>query len=228
MRSYGQYCGLAKALDVVGDRWTLLIVRELLVCGPSRYSDLQRGLPGIATNLLADRLRSLEELGVVLRDDAAPPVATALFSLSEWGEQLRPSVMALGKWASPLLAKPARTDRFLSHWLAVPLEAFLKDREPKQKPIRLELRTGDQPMVLETTGSGVRVFPGSIKGPDAVLAGSPDLIIGLLVGKFDLATARARGLRFGGDVTVLERLRPTKSSNRERRPTRKAKASSNL
>src|SRR5712664_3129737 len=120
MRSYGQYCGLAKALDVVGDRWSLLIVRELLIRGGCRYTDLQDGLPGIATNLLADRLRDLETAGVVARDEPTPPVATALFTLTEWGEQLRPIVQALGRWASGLMVKPAPGDRFRSHWLAMP------------------------------------------------------------------------------------------------------------
>ena len=73
MRSYKQFCGLAKALEIIGDRWTLLIVRELLARGRSRYTDLQDGLPGIATNLLADRLRELEEAGIIQREDAPPP-----------------------------------------------------------------------------------------------------------------------------------------------------------
>ena len=90
MRSYAQYCGLARALDVVGDRWTLLIVRELLIGGACRYTDLQHGLPGIATNLLADRLRQLEEQGIVAREAAPPPVATTLFRLTPRGEELRP------------------------------------------------------------------------------------------------------------------------------------------
>src|SRR5215468_1816956 len=99
MRSYDQYCALAKALDVVGDRWTLLIVRELLIRGSCRYTDLRNGLPGIATNLLADRLRELEEAGVVRRIEAAPPVATALFELTLWGLELEPVIAALGRWS---------------------------------------------------------------------------------------------------------------------------------
>ena len=88
MRTYGQYCALAKSLDVLGDRWTLLIVRELMLAGPSRYTDLRNGLPGIATNLLSERLRELEAAGVVARNEAPPPVATTLFSLTERGEAL--------------------------------------------------------------------------------------------------------------------------------------------
>ena len=76
MRSYDEYCAIAKSLDVVGDRWTLLIVRELALRGPSRYTDLRNGLPGIASNLLAERLRELEHAGVIAREDAPPPIAT--------------------------------------------------------------------------------------------------------------------------------------------------------
>src|SRR6059058_2489208 len=103
MKSYGQYCGLAKALDLVGDRWSLLIVRELLLRDACRYTDLREGLPGIATNLLADRLRDLESAGVVEREEAPPPVATTLFRLTERGRELLPALHALGHWGGPML-----------------------------------------------------------------------------------------------------------------------------
>src|SRR5258708_35294085 len=90
MRTYGQYCSVAKALDVVGDRWTLLIVRELLLQGPCRYTDLKSGLPGIATNLLADRLRELERAGLVRREEAPPPLATTLCPLTGPGNRPDP------------------------------------------------------------------------------------------------------------------------------------------
>src|SRR5258707_5277536 len=88
MRTYDQYCSVARALDVIGDRWSLLIVRELLIRGPVRYTDLRYGLPGIATNLLADRLRELEEAGVVQRVGAPPPGATTPFELTQRGKEL--------------------------------------------------------------------------------------------------------------------------------------------
>src|ERR1700751_2402967 len=98
MRSYDEYCSIAKSLDVVGDRWTLLIVRELAQRGACRSPDLRTGLPGIAPNLLADRLRELEQAGVVAREDAPPPVATALFRLTPRGEELRPVLDGLFRW----------------------------------------------------------------------------------------------------------------------------------
>src|SRR5260370_24599353 len=130
MRSYRQYCAVAKALDVIGDRWNLLIVRELLLRGPSRYTDLLHGLPGIATNLLADRLRELELAGVLSRQDAPPPVATTLFALTPRGGELAPVVDELGRWGAPLMAEPPRGEAFRSHRLAFPGALFLADRPP--------------------------------------------------------------------------------------------------
>ena len=127
MRSYGQYCSVAKALDAVGDRWTLLIIRELLLQGPCRYTDLRNGLPGIATNLLSDRLRELEAAGLVRREEAAPPVATTLFSLTEAGAGLEPSLEALGAWGIRYMAQPADGDEFRSHWFTFPVALFLHD-----------------------------------------------------------------------------------------------------
>ena len=210
MRSYDQFCGLAKALDVVGDRWSMLIVRELLLRGPARYTDLLKGLPGIATNLLATRLRDMEAAGVVAREEAPPPVATTLFRLTEWGEQLRPIVQALGRWAGPLMGSSASGDACRGHWLAMPLESMLTDRTPRGAPVRVELRVprDEQPMILETAGGGVRVRPSSGEKADAVLAGPPEVIIGLLAGRIDLATARARRLRLTGNAAVLKRFVP--------------------
>ncbi len=211
MRSYGQYCALAKALDVIGDRWALLIVRELLIRGRCRYTDLRTGLPGIATNLLADRLRELEQAGVVGREDAPPPIATTLFHLTPRGEALEPVLLELGRWGAPLLGKhlsKARKDEFCSHWLSLPLKLYLRDHAPERHPISIELRTGEEPMQVEVAGGAVRIHPGSAKHPDAVLTGTPQLILGVLAGKLGLAEARAAGLRYDGDIEVLRRVQP--------------------
>jgi len=208
MRTYRQFCGLAKALDVVGDRWTLLIVRELLLLGPSRYTDLRNGLPGIATNLLVYRLRELEEAGVVERVEAPPPVATTLFRLTPRGEALKPVIKALGAWAGPTLGSWDRDDEFRSHWLALPLELHLVDRAPTRAPVAIEVRTGDRPIVIEAAAGEVRVRPGSAAAPDAILTGAPDLVLAVLLGRVPLTTARRRGLRLEGDEKALQRLQP--------------------
>jgi DNA-binding HxlR family transcriptional regulator len=207
MRSYGQYCGLAKALDAIGDRWSLLIVRELMLSGPARYTDLRRGLPGIATNLLADRLRDLEAAGVVRREDAPPPVATTLFHLTDRGHQLRPAMLALGSWGASYLADAPDTDAFRSHWLALPLERFLTDHTPYAPPVTIEIRTGDQPVIVETTGGKIRVRPGATANPDAAISGPHRSILGFLAGRIDLETAQAQGLRLDGDPATLDRVR---------------------
>src|SRR6201993_1728918 len=145
MRSYDEFCAAAKTLDVVGDRWTLLVVRELALRGPCRYTDVRNGLPGIATNLLAERLRELERAGVVAREEAPPPIATTLFSLTPRGEELRPVLEDLGRWGIPLMYEQKPTDVVHSEWLAWALEQMLTDREPDAPGVTIELQTGDQP-----------------------------------------------------------------------------------
>jgi DNA-binding HxlR family transcriptional regulator len=206
MRSYQQYCAVAKALDVVGDRWVLLIVRELMTAGPSRYTDLLKGLPGIATNLLADRLRDMEKAGVVRSWAAPPPVATTLFGLTERGEALRPLLEELGRWGAPLMGVPQPSNVFRSHWLVFPFDAYLTDRSPREAPIAIEVRTGDEPMLIETVDGKVRTRRGTVEKPDAVLEGRPGLILGLLAGRFDLPEARKRGLTFKGSQKALARV----------------------
>src|SRR4051812_9769599 len=171
MRTYGQYCGLAKALDVIGDRWSMLIVRELLLRDACRYTDLRQGLPGIATNLLADRLRELETAGVVERVEAPPPVATTLFRLTDRGRELETALYALGRWGAPFLADAPEDDEFRSHWLALPVDIRMADSRPEEPPIAIEVRVDDQPVVIETVNGEVRTRPGSVESPDAVLTG---------------------------------------------------------
>jgi len=207
MRSYEQQCGLARALDMVGDRWTLLIVRELLI-RPCRYTDLQYGLPGIATNLLADRLRDLERDGIVTREAAPPPVATTLFRLTPRGEALKPVLAALGRWGAPLLPDTSPDANFRSHWLVLPLELQLHDQAPDDSPITIEVHTGDQPLVVQTTDGTVRVRPGTASTPDATVSGTPLDVLGVLTGTLDLDTARTRGLELDGDPETLRRIQP--------------------
>jgi DNA-binding HxlR family transcriptional regulator len=214
MKSYREYCAVAQALDVVGERWTLLIVRELLIQGPSRYTDLRNGLPGIATNLLAERLREMEQAGLIRREDAHPPVATTLFHLTERGRELKPVVDALGRWGGPLVSRPIGDDEFRSHWLVLPIEAHLTDNTPERPPITIELRTGDEAMLIETIDGRVRARPGKADHPNAVLSGSGSQVIGLLTGRLDLAEAMRRGLQVEGDREVIDRVRARPAESR--------------
>jgi len=211
MRTYGQYCSVAKALDVVGDRWTLLIVRELLVQGPCRYTDLRNGLPGIATNLLADRLRQLEAAALLRREAAPPPVATTLFHLTEAGAELAPVLDALGGWGTRFMAQQDEGDEFRSHWFAFPVSLFLRDRSPTGPPVSIELRSTDQPAVVEVADGVIRTRVGTAPAPDLVLSGPPSLILAVLSGHASLREAQDHGLEAVGDHTVLDRLLPEKS-----------------
>jgi DNA-binding HxlR family transcriptional regulator len=208
VRSYGEYCSVAKALDVVGDRWTLLVIRELLIRGACRYTDLKNGLPTIATNLLSDRIRELEAAGLVSREDAPPPVATTLYRLTAAGAELEPVVRALGQWGIRLMATRADDDDFRSQWFTYPVSFFLRDADPQAPPVAIELRTAGEPMVIEVSGGSVTTRLGTAPSPDLVLHGEPQLILALFSGKLTAAEVTARGVQIIGDAGVLERVLP--------------------
>ena len=212
MRSYGEYCSVAKALDAVGDRWTLLIMRELILQGPCRYTDLKDALPGIATNLLAERLRVLETAGLIWREDAAPPVATTLFHLTAAGAELEPVLTALGAWGIRYMAEPSDRDEFRSHWFAFPVTLFLHDRDPDGPPVAIELRTAGRPAVIEVSAGSVRTRLGTTPAPDLVLRGTPQLILGLISAHLSPDQAKDAGLEIEGDAGVLARLQPEPAS----------------
>lgn len=206
MRSYGQYCAVAKALDVIGDRWNLLIVRELLLRRSCRYTDLLHGLPGIATNLLADRLRELEQAGVVMREDAPPPIATTLFRLTPRGQELEPVIVELGRWGFPLMTEPVTDEAFRGHWLSFPVDVLLADGQPDGPPLAIEVQAGEEAMTIEAIDGELRVSPGAPADPDLRLSGAPQLVLGVLTGELTLDDGRALGLRCDGDTSALARL----------------------
>jgi DNA-binding HxlR family transcriptional regulator len=208
VRSYRQYCAVAKALDVVGDRWNLLIVRELVLRGACRYVDLLKGLPGIATNLLAERLHDLEAAGVVYRDDAPPPIATTLFRLTERGEQLKPVVVELARWGAPLMSQRGEDETFRGYWVAVVAQLFPTDHSPGGPAATIELRADDEPTTIEVAHGAVQAHPGPAARPDLILSGPGQLILGVVMGRLAINDALARGLRYAGDLEVLLRLRP--------------------
>jgi DNA-binding HxlR family transcriptional regulator len=207
MRSYEEYCAIAKSLDVIGDRWTLLIVRELALRGPSRYTDLRNGLPGIATNLLADRLRELEREGVIAREEAPPPIATTLFHLTSRGEGLRPVLEDLTRWGLPLMTEQKPNDAVRSHWLAAALEQLLEGAIPDGPPSTVELQTGDQSIVLEARDGAIHTRLGTAEHPDATVTGAAMPIMGLMLGMIELTEAEGLGVAYRGDPTILDRLR---------------------
>lgn len=127
-RTYNQYCALAKSLDVLGKRWTMLMIRELL-SGPKRYTDLQDGLPGIGTNLLSSRLTMLRDEGIVEKTTLPPPAASTVYQLTPKGEALRPVIRELQKWGLGMLGEPGEDDYFHPRWaMSGMLAAFVPER----------------------------------------------------------------------------------------------------
>jgi DNA-binding HxlR family transcriptional regulator len=180
-RSYDQYCGLARSLDVVGERWTLLVVRNLLL-GPQRYSELLRGLPGITTNLLAKRLREMEAHGLIERD--ASDAASAAYRLTATGRALEPAIHARGRWGWGKMGKPRSADRRNIDWLLVALRRRYRggvtltatieaDGAPYHivlRGARAEIGRGAAPASdVRVTGKGpdiARLFLDGLPGPD--------------------------------------------------------------
>jgi DNA-binding HxlR family transcriptional regulator len=186
-RSYDQYCATARALDDVGDRWTLLIVRELLA-GPRRYTDLHADLPGVSTDVLASRLKDMEQSGLATRHRLPAPAASYVYELTERGRGLLPVLTALAQWGAPALAERRPTDAVRAHWFAVPLLAVL-DGPGAQGVVEVSLDEGTFHLRL---GAGAPAYgDGPAVGPDARLVLGAD-------------TCRELG---GGGLTVAEGVR---------------------
>ena len=201
MKSYQQFCGLARALDVVGERWTLLIVRELLD-GPRGYNELLRGLPGIATNLLADRLRHLADADVVRH------LYDGSYELTPWGSQLREAVYALGRWAGPLMAQPQGNDHYESGWIRHMVAARFDGHDPARHDMVVELSIDGDTVTLESSNGTVELTPGHATNPDVVISGPVEPAVGLLLGRIDKATATDHGVTAHGPIKTLAGLRP--------------------
>ncbi|WP_432156461.1 winged helix-turn-helix transcriptional regulator [Streptomyces sp. bgisy153] len=137
-RSYDQYCSAARALDTVGDRWTLLIVRELLA-GPRRYTDLHADLPGVSTDVLASRLKDMERDGLAARRRLPPPGAAYVYELTSRGRRLLPVLQALGEWGQAELGERRPTDAVRAHWFALPLLRALEG----EGIVEVRLEVGD-------------------------------------------------------------------------------------
>jgi DNA-binding HxlR family transcriptional regulator len=206
-RSYGQYCGLARALDVVGGRWSLLIVRELLV-GPARYRELQAGLPGIATNLLAERLRHLEAAGVVQRqlDNESNGV---VYALTPWGDKLRGAIDGLVNWSAPLMVSGPCGDSFRTHWLAVALRALLRGKQ-SEVPITVAVEVDDSTIVtVHVDQTGARVALDGDRQVETVLSAEPAVVLGLAAGALTVEQAIAAGVVRGDKNQLAAALAPS-------------------
>jgi DNA-binding HxlR family transcriptional regulator len=196
-RNYGEFCGLARTLDVVGDRWTLLIVRELLY-GPKRFTDLMEGLPGIATNLLAQRLRELEGARIVERDVLPPPAASAVYRLTNRGRGLQRALVELTRWSLATMGPPAPNELFRTDWLLLAMEAAFRPERARGDPMVVELRVDGDLFRLRIANGQLTVGRNSAGRPDLVLTATTRNVLGLIMGD---PPARQR-LIAGGSVGV--------------------------
>ncbi|WP_284284544.1 winged helix-turn-helix transcriptional regulator [Arsenicicoccus piscis] len=161
MKSYGQLCSIARALDAVGDRWTLLIVRELLIQGPSRFGEVQRGLPGIATNLLTQRLRDLEANGVVTRESSPGATGVPTYRLTDRGTALDGVLRELLKWGAPTVPDAPRDAIFQMHWLSQPARFLLQDHRPTEPAVVIRFGTLDDGFDLTAARESWQSSPAS-------------------------------------------------------------------
>ncbi|MGH2699918.1 MAG: winged helix-turn-helix transcriptional regulator [Actinomycetota bacterium] len=191
-REYGQFCGLARALELVGGRWTLLIVRDLFA-GPRRFTELQEGLPGIATNMLSSRLRELEEEGIVERRLLARPSNSVVYALTPFGLALEEPLVALGLWGLGALGPPKETDCFNASSFALALRGAFRPEVAQNRDLRFEIRLGEFRLHL-VIERGRLFFPTEAsETPDVVLQTTPDALAELLAGELDLKSAIAAG-----------------------------------
>jgi DNA-binding HxlR family transcriptional regulator len=214
-RTYGQYCGVTTAVELIGERWAMLIVRDLLV-GPRRYTDLKQGLPKIPTNILSARLKELQEGGVVRR---VPLVNCGLvYELTPYGRELEPIVLALGRWGFQQMGDPQPGDVVTADSLTMALRtAFQRDAAAALDPADYELHVGDVALRIVVDGGHLRVAQLAPPAPPvggALLDGEPDVLIVagpgirlVISGEVSPAEAIDRDLLavVRGDATLLER-----------------------
>jgi DNA-binding HxlR family transcriptional regulator len=197
-RTYDDGCAAAHALDLVGERWALLVVRELLL-GPKRFTDLRAGLPGASPNVLSQRLRELEGAGVVRRRKLPPPAASRVYELTDWGTELEPVVIGLGRWGARSLCKP-RDAALGVDSLILSFRTMFDPDAAEGLEASYELRLGE-----DVFGAVVTVR-GDAERSDATIETDADTLASLVYGDRELAEAMRSGeVKVGGDEGAVER-----------------------
>jgi DNA-binding HxlR family transcriptional regulator len=205
-RSYNQYCGLAYALDIVGERWTLLIIRELMA-GPRRFKDLITGLPDISTNLLAERLKHLEQQGLLCRRVLPPPAGSTVYELTPVGRALEKTLLELGKWGSQFVPpSPDGVALLPVSSYALTLKTFFRPELAQGINETYELHVGHEVLQARINGGEIDVRQGETLKPDAVFRTNITSYLELLQRRIQPEEAIAKGLiRIEGDPGALSR-----------------------
>jgi len=203
-RRYDDACGTAHALDLIGERWALLVMRELML-GPKRFSDIRADLPGISANVLTQRLEGLEKAGIVVRRRLAPPASGQVYELTEWGYQARPVMGALGRWAT---RSPGHDPgaHFSPVSLMLSFQAMGQPGLPKDIDARIGFRLGREHYVLTVRGGAIGAERGDPAGADLIFTGAPSAIAAAVYGGVPLAALEAEGaLGIEGERALAER-----------------------
>lgn len=203
-RWYDDACGTSLALEFVGERWTLLVIRELLL-GSRRFGEIRAGLPGLSANVLTQRLHGLEAAGIVVRATLPPPASVQVYALTPWGYDAEPIVMALGRWA---LRSPAHDPSlpFSRVSLMLALRMMLHPERARGFAGAIGFRLGDESYVARIADDAVAIERGGMEHADAVLAGEPNAFLPALFGTTPLPEMVARGaLAVSGDVALATR-----------------------
>ena len=204
MRTYDDGCAAAHALDLVGERWALLVVRELLL-GPKRFTDLRAGLPHASPNVLSQRLRELEGAGIVRRRKLPPPAASRVYELTDWGLDLEPVIVRLGRWGARSPSKP-RDAALGVDSLILSFRTMFDPRAAEGLDARYELRLGEDRFRAEVAGGRFEVVRGAAKRPDAIVEADPATMTALIYGDRQFADAIHSGdLKVEGDESAVER-----------------------
>ncbi len=208
---YDQFCPVARATEILGQRWTLLILRDLFSSGDQRFSDLRTRLPGISSSVLSERLCYLEEQGVIERHDLPPPAASTVYSLTDAGRALRPAMIEVVRWGMRFMAASRPDDYFDPYWLPIGIEAAARREPVPALRIQLCVRTDAAPIELSICGGpdGTRVAPGRAPADevDSELDADGRAAIMIAAGVLSLAQAEAAGLAsVSGDRSMVERL----------------------
>ena len=204
-RNYHDLCGLSHALELVGERWAILILRELSY-GPKRFTDIRSGLPAASPNVLSQRLRELESHGIVSRRTLAPPAASKVYELTEWGQELEPTLRSLGSWAARSPHFPD-SGHFSPSSLAMNLETMFLPGEAAGLDMTIGLKLGDESFRLRIANSSLELERGEADDPDAVIETDPMTLVGVLYHGAELGAAEAAGaLRIEGERDAAAKL----------------------
>jgi DNA-binding HxlR family transcriptional regulator/putative sterol carrier protein len=201
-RIYGQFCGIARAVELVGERWALLIVRDLIL-GPKRFTDLRQGLPRIPTNVLAARLRELEQAGIVERRVQTRPQTSIVYGLTEYGRELEAPLRQLGEWGARALGLPREEDIITLDSLLLALSTTFRREKARGLEAQFQLHVGDLIVHAVVRDGHLEVAPGILYNPDLVLEAGPALKT-LMAGEISPAEAvRSGAIRIKGKRELL-------------------------